>query len=337
MSWTRSLTLLLASLPFLSLCQQITTLTEKSGVSFRGLDTYKNNVVWVSGSNGTVGRSIDAGKTWTWVSPSGYEKFDFRDIEAFGKNEAVVLSAGSPAVILRTTDGGRSWKESYRDARPAIFLNGFDFQGKTGFAFGDPIDGYFQLLKSRDKGRSWIDVTDHMFLFADEGEAGFAASGTSIQVLNDQVWIGTGGKYGSLFRRNEKALKMDKMDVPILSGRESTGIFSIAFWDDWTGVVVGGDYMRDQDNENNVLLTTDGGDTWQKPQTPVSGYKSAVSYINKDMLVVTGTSGTDLSIDGGENWRKISDESFNVVVVTSDQNGIFLAGSNGNIAQLTLE
>lgn len=314
--------------------QTIQTLTQKENTSFRGLDTYRENVVWVSGSNGTVGRSTDAGKTWAWVSPTGYETFDFRDIEVFGKNEAIILSSGTPSVILRTTNGGKSWREVYRNESPNIFLNGMDFQNKTGFAFGDPIEGNFQLLKSTNKGRTWTDVSEHMFLMADEGEVGFAASGTAIQVLNDNVWVGTGGRYSSLFRRNEKALKMDKTDVPILSGRQSTGIFSIVFWDDATGVVVGGDYMQDQNNENNVLLTFDGGQSWEKPRTPVHGFRSAVAYTNKNTLIATGTSGTDLSVDAGRNWKNISTESFNTIAVSQKGKKIFLAGNDGKVSLL---
>lgn len=308
--------------------------TAKPHVSFRGLDTDGKAIIWVSGSHGTVGRSTDGGNTWTWVSPVGYEDFDFRDIETFGKNDAVVLSAGSPAVILRTSDGGKNWQEVYRNERPDIFLNGFDFQGKTGFAYGDPIDGNFQLLKSTNKGKKWSDVTEHMYLIADEGEIGFAASGTGIQVLNDNVWIGTGGKYSSLFRRNEKALTMDKKDVPLLSGKQSTGIFSIAFWDDNTGVVVGGDYMQEKDNENNVLLTFDGGDSWKKPHTPVSGFRSAVAYLDAMTLVATGPSGIDLSIDGGANWQNISTQGFHTIAVPRGGKRVYFAGHDGRVGIL---
>jgi len=304
--------------------------------SFRGLDTYKNNVLWVSGSNGMVGKSLDAGITWQWVSPLGYEKFDFRDIEIFSAKEAVIVSAGSPAILLHTKDGGKSWNEVYRNENPDIFLDGMDFNGKIGYIVGDPINGVFQLLKSTDKGKSWKNVTQSIHLFAEEGEAAFAASGTSLQVINNWVYIGTGGKYSSLFKRNEKENKLDVLNVPIWSGLESTGIFSIDFLNERIGVVIGGNYTSDKDNSNNILLTFNAGLSWEKPIQPVWGYRSCVKYISQDVLIATGTSGTDISKDAGKSWTNVSSKSFNVIALSKDKKHIYLAGSNGNIEKLIL-
>ncbi len=331
--------LLLSSIALQStvIAQTIVPLSSGTKSSFRGLETYKNKVVWVSGSSGTVGKSVDAGKTWQWISPKGYEKFDFRDIEVFSKKEAVIVSAGSPAVILHTKDGGNNWKEVYRNEREEIFLDGMDFNGKTGYILGDPIDGAFQLLKSTDRGKTWQDVTEEIALFAEEGEAAFAASGTSLQLLQNNLYIGTGGQQASLFKRNKKENKLDILDVPIQKGGSGTGIFSIDFLNEREGVVVGGNYEKDQDNSNNIYLTKNAGLSWEKPQTPVFGYRSCVKYINANTLIATGTSGTDVSFDGGMNWKNISKDSFNVIAASANTKHIYLAGSNGNIVQLLLD
>ena len=42
--------------------------------SIRGLSVVNNNVVWVSGSNGMVGKSANAGKNWKWMTVKGFEK-----------------------------------------------------------------------------------------------------------------------------------------------------------------------------------------------------------------------------------------------------------------------
>src|SRR5690606_9838936 len=134
-----------------------------------------------------------------------------------------------------------------------------------------------------------------------------------------------------------KESRLDVVDVPIWSGDQSTGIFSIDFLDSRRGVVVGGDYMQDQDNRNNIWLTSNAGLSWSKPDTPVSGYRSCVKYIDQNTLLATGTSGTDISRDGGQTWNLISPNSFNVIAVSSDKKQIYLAGSEGDVVKLHID
>jgi photosystem II stability/assembly factor-like uncharacterized protein len=314
--------------------QTFTLLVENISASFRGMSTVGKKIVWVSGSNGTVGFSKDEGKNWNWVNPAGYEKYDFRDIYAFSDKEAVIVNAGSPAVILRTTNAGKSWEKVYENTHPDIFLDDLDFVGKNGFILGDPIEGKFQLLKTSNKGKTWTDVSNDYFLIADQGEAAFAASGSSMKLFKDRLYIGTGGKYSSFFNYNPKGLKIDKYDVPIWSGESSTGIFAIDFWNLNKGIAVGGNYLEDKNNPNNILLTKDAGLSWTKPNTPVSGYRSDVLYISENMVLATGTSGTDISYDGGYNWKNISTLSFNTLSKSTDNKMIYLTGSKGNVYRL---
>lgn len=316
--------------------QTFTPLVENIPASFRGMSAVGKNTVWVSGSNGTVGISRDQGKTWNWVNPIGYEKYDFRDIYAFSEKEAVIVNAGSPAVILHTTNAGKTWQKTYENTHPSVFLDDLDFVGKIGYILGDPIDGKFQLLKSTNKGKSWKDVSNDYFLIADEGEAAFAASGSSMKAFKDRLYIGTGGKYSSFFNYYPKGLKIDKYDVPIWSGESSTGIFAIDFWNIKKGIAVGGNYLDDKNNQNNILLTQDAGVTWSRPDTPVSGYKSDVIYITEKIVLSTGTSGTDISYDAGYNWKNISTLSFNTIAKSKDNKLIYLTGSKGNIYKLDL-
>lgn len=329
---------LLAFLAFVkyNMAQTFTPLIENLDASFRGLATYSNETIWLSGSKGKVGFSNDNGKNWTWVNPKGYEEVDFRDIQVFSKKEAVIISAGSPAVVLKTTNAGKTWIKVFEDLRSEAFFDAMDFNGKTGYILGDPSEGVFQLLKSTNKGKSWKDISTDFILFADEGEVAFAASGSNIQAFKDRLYIGTGGRYASFFNYNPKGLKIDKMDCPIWSGSESTGIFAIDFWSLNQGIAVGGDYTQDQDNRNNILLTYNAGQSWEKPETAVSGYRSDVMYVSKDVVLATGTSGTDISYDAGKNWKNISKLSFNTLGKSKDGKKIYLTGSKGNVYLLEI-
>ena len=102
--------------------------------SLRGLSVVNNNVVWVSGSNGMVGKSSNAGKNWKWMTVKGFEKNDFRDIEAFDANTAIIMSIADPAYILKTTDGGDTWKVVYENKTKGMFLDAMEFR--------DPLNGF---------------------------------------------------------------------------------------------------------------------------------------------------------------------------------------------------
>ena len=319
-----------------SSAQKFTPLVENINSSIRGMSAVGKNTLWISGSNGTVGYSKDQGKTWYWVNPKDYANYDFRDIYAFSDKEAVIINAGSPAVVLRTNDAGKTWKKVYEDTRDEIFFDDIDFIGKTGVILGDPIEGKFQLLMTGNKGKSWKDISDEFLLIADEGEAAFAASGSSIKLFKDRLYLGTGGKYASFFNYRPKQLSVDKYDVPIMAGESSMGIFAIDFYDMENGIAVGGNYLDDKDNQNNILLTHDAGLTWIRPQSPLLGYRSDIQYITSTLVIATGTSGTDISLDAGNNWKNISSLSFNTIVINENNKVIYLAGSNGDVYRLDL-
>src|SRR4026208_269267 len=94
--------------------------------SLRGLSVVNNNVIWVSGSNGMVGKSSNAGKNWKWMTVKGFEKNEFRDIEAYDANTAIIMAVPDrenihPANILKTTDGGDTWKVVYENNAKGMF------------------------------------------------------------------------------------------------------------------------------------------------------------------------------------------------------------------------
>src|SRR5215217_7962950 len=81
---------------------EVETLTSGTKTSLRGLSVVNDNVAWVSGSNGTVGKTTDGGKNWKWLAVKGFNNRDFRDIEAFDATTAVIIAVDTPAYILKT-------------------------------------------------------------------------------------------------------------------------------------------------------------------------------------------------------------------------------------------
>src|SRR5205823_732493 len=100
------------------------------------------------GTKGTVGRTTDAGKTWSVGTVTDAEKLDFRDVEAFGEDTAYLLSAGAgeDSRIYKTIDGGKSWSLQFKNSEPKAFFNAIAFwDEKHGISLSDPVNGRFQL------------------------------------------------------------------------------------------------------------------------------------------------------------------------------------------------
>ncbi|SOD11542.1 WD40/YVTN/BNR-like repeat-containing protein [Pedobacter xixiisoli] len=298
MNLAAKMQLSLMLLPFLTMAQtyELKPLVTDAKTSMRGLSVVNKEVIWVSGSKGYVGKSVNGGKTWEWIQPKGFETLDFRDIHAFDAKKAIIVNAGSPAYILSTVDGGKTWRENYKNTDSAIFLDGMDFWDKeNGMIFGDPIHQKMQLLKTDDGGLTWQNITDNLTKELKVGEAGFAASGTTIKTSsNGKVWIATGGSVSNIYFSPNYGKTWKIYPCPIVQGESSTGVFSLDFYDANNGIVVGGNYLKDKDNGNNVLYTKNGGKSWRKAEKPVFGYRSGVTYVTNDICVATGTSGTDV-------------------------------------------
>ncbi len=292
-----------------------------------------NKIAWISGNNGYIGITTNGGTKWEYIKIPGFEELDFRTVYAFDDKKAIVASAGSPAYIFVTEDGGNTWLNVFKDERKEVFIDGITFfSDKEGIIFGDPLDGKMFLLRTTDGGKEWAEAPESQRPVMMEGEAAFAASGTSIRSINKKLIIASGGSVSRLFVSKDKGYNWKVFSTPIIQGKNSTGIFSFDFINENTIVIVGGDYTIDTLKVDNVFITKNGGSSWQKPETSTAGYRSCVEYINNKTLIATGTSGTDISRDGGNNWETLSSEGFHIVRQARKGNLVILAGTNGKIA-----
>lgn len=310
-----------------SFSQKIEVLTSGTKTSIRGLSVVNENIIWASGSGGKVARSTNGGKSFEWITVKGFEKNDFRDIEAFDSNTAVIMAVADPAYILKTTNGGKDWKVVYSNSTKGMFLDAMNFyDSKHGMVIGDPInDTVFQAVTS-DGGDTWQVYTKYP-VKVDAGEAFFASSGTNLKYFMGSYVLVSGGTKAS-FIFPETKLKLD-----ILQGKESTGCNSVAYWKGrW--VIVGGDFANDKDTTLNCLYSLPGPPRFRRPATPPHGYRSCVAFISKKKLITCGTSGIDISTDGGNNWKLISNESYHVCQKAKKGKAVFLAGGNGRISKL---
>jgi photosystem II stability/assembly factor-like uncharacterized protein len=227
--------------------------------SLRGIHNVGGGVAWASGTNGTVLRTEDGGYLWqTCNIPLGAEKLDFRGIQAFDENTAIVMSSGTgdQSRLYKTTDACQTWKLLFTN--PDGPDNGFFdtilfLDRKLGLLFGDPAHGSaarnpveggyfaFRIRVTDDGGDTWAPISDpeppqpgkNLMPLGDEGL--FAASNSSAASLDGWLWIGTGGS-----RVLRRRLYQFPMTTPTFNGGFCAGaVDPISLrcglpWLDWT-------------------------------------------------------------------------------------------------------
>jgi photosystem II stability/assembly factor-like uncharacterized protein len=310
--------------------QKIRLLTSGRPVSLRGLSAVNDKIIWVSGSGGCVGLSTDGGENWKWIRVQKYEKTDFRDIEAFSDQEAVIMGITEPAVILRTIDGGNSWTTAFEDSSKSVFLDAMDFSGGEAILIGDPDNEEIFFARSNDRGKSWVKSASGLEATA-KGEAFFAASGSNVRFIpGDGFALVSGGKKSCLY------LSTGRYTLNLNQGEQTTGANSIAInsEDPNQAFIVGGDFSHDTARYGNSLRILFRPFVQTPPLTPPHGYRSCVEYLNNKQMICCGTTGVDFSSDGGINWMLISVKGFHICRKSKTGNSIFLAGLNGSVAQL---
>ncbi len=313
--------------------QKIKIVNSGTKTSLRGLSIVDENIIWASGSNGMIAKSVDGGANWKWIQVPNFEKKDFRDIEAFDSNTAIIMSIAEPAYILKTIDGGKNFITVFYDSTKGMFLDAMSFyDAKNGVVIGDPINGKTFIATTINGGNSWIKNDNAISI--DSNEAFFASSGSNISLVwnkknnSFENYFVSGGVNSNFYIDNKK------IEIPIIKGKQSTGANSIAINKNKNAIIVGGDFNNDSLRENNCVLINLKSFEISQPEINPTGYRSSVVFLNNKIAIACGLNGIDISYNKGKTWKKISNEGFHVVKKSKYGNSIFLAGSKGRIAQL---
>lgn len=265
--------------------------------SLRGIDNVGNGVAWASGTNDTVLRTEDGGYRWQLCAiPPGAEKLDFRGIQAFDANTAIVMSSGKGDLsrLYKTTDGCQTWKLVYTNPDKEGFWDAIDFvesqngyHAEQGLLIGDPVGGTFRIFESSDQGSTWTRWTGGNFdpatdpkvkqAAAVRGESIFAASNENIaQWSQSQFIFVTGGSSGAKLHYSDMTgfcqelggrctLRFERVGLPQLGAGLSSGAFAIASKDRRSYfplrlMVVGGDFQRPSESRGtSVFLSSRDG------------------------------------------------------------------------------
>lgn len=321
-------TFILCSL-FSLTAQNVITYPLPVKTSIRGLAISADNTIWISGSNGYTGHSVDSGKTWTMQQVSGFENAELRDIHIMQDGSILVMSSTQPAAILHSQDTGRTWTTLWRRDAEAWFLDAMDFIGDEGICIADPIQNYFMLLHLHDNGKI-IEIDS--VLAPMDSLAAFAASGSSIAWLDKKTAVfATGGKAAALcIGRPGRHAWQFHTSMPFMHGTPSSGIFSIGVIDKNELMLGGGDYTGVADNFNIAYVRFSGMKkmygTTKMPLDPCLPYISCICA-TKTMSYCCGTAGVCTWENETGKCTMVNTQGFNVCTMNKEKSTLFLAGN----------
>ncbi|PIP78357.1 MAG: hypothetical protein COW85_04295 [Ignavibacteria bacterium CG22_combo_CG10-13_8_21_14_all_37_15] len=227
----------------------------------------KNNI-WFCTEDGKIYHSNNGGFNWTLQYRDSINFPFFNFIKFFDKNNGIVvgdaISAQSPAIILKTTNGGNNWVLINHDyligewSRDVFFPIEFPSLS-VGYFYGS---GYHKLYKTIDGGTSWQIVPlptgiykTYMIKFYDEN-IGMLVS--DINAADDFIYRTING--GNSWTKLSLLTNTNHHDIEFLPGSPSKVWFT--------------DY-------DHLFFSNDTGNTWQEV-TVVSGSLEArnIEFLN---------------------------------------------------------
>jgi photosystem II stability/assembly factor-like uncharacterized protein len=247
-------------------------------------------------------------QTPQWTLQTSHFKARLRGVSSV--NERVAWASGSGSTVLRTDDGGATWKKLTVTGDPLDFRDIDAIDENTAYVLSIGNGATSRIYKTLDGGATWV------LQFRNEDPKAFLDA-MSFWDANHGLVIGDSvdGKFYILTTSNGGG---DWSRVPLNAlppALENEGAFAasgtnIAVYgkgDAWIGL---GAAARAR-----VLRTTDGGRTWKIAETPVkSGQSSGIFSIafsdQKHGVIVGGdyqkekeaTDNLALTDDGGVTW-----------------------------------
>ncbi|MCG8576178.1 MAG: hypothetical protein MI810_14910 [Flavobacteriales bacterium] len=294
------------------------------GVHSRGLWA-KDSTIVVSGARGHY--SVYNLKGEQLMLDSMAQIVDFRDVAMFEDGSIALVDGSNNSSFVYVNPDGKK-KQVYK--RSATFVDGFDFwDDKNGIAYGDPFNSRFYILTTENGGSKWRYKSRAKIDLPEKEEAGFAASGTGIQCTGDSAAVfGTGGcTTPRIFITYNRGDSWEGKSTPMTGGKTS-GIYSLYFWSETEGVIIGGDYLQPEKNDSICFYTSDAGDNWTNISDGLGGYCSTIQgRSDGQLLVASGRVGTYYSLDKGKKWKLLSEDKYYSCQITDTH--IVFSGKNG--------
>lgn len=304
--------------------------------SFRALKSHKNDM-WVAGTQGTVGHSTDAGKTWTFKQVSNAEKLDFRDLAILNKQEVLLMSAGhseeGKAVIFQTLDRGNTWHEKFQLQESGYFFDCilWDSKKRKSWLLSDPINQRLTLFSIDHKEQKQINPNHAPIL--QPKEAFFAASGSSMALLKNRLIFVGGGADSARIYVYQTNKDFWKIKSPGIATGEAKGYFSVGAKNNKEIWAVGGDYRKLNELNIPIIRSYDGGQNWKILKESPQFYMEKVIWA-KPYWIVSGPSQSAAYHEKTNQWRNLGKSSFHNIIQVGDT--IWGIGAKGQLGYISL-
>lgn len=298
--------------------------------SIRAIEIYDDKV-WFAGSGSQFGFVNLKLPSDSKIISLNDQNQEFRTL-AQDANYFYTINVGSPANFYQIDKKSLEFKIINTDYSKNAFYDALHYSGGMFYTFSDPDDDLnlkfleFNVFKDRFLSKKFVAPT------MASGEAAFAASNSNIASSKNYLWLVTGGKVSRIFRLNKIVGKFEVFPTPMVQGKSSEGAYSIDFFKDKFGIIAGGDYTKQADNQNNIATSKDGGKTWHVQASGANeGYTTCVKIRPGSKgreIIAVGDQHISFSKDFGKTWTKISEEKNLYTGVWSDRNTVILAGKD---------
>jgi photosystem II stability/assembly factor-like uncharacterized protein len=294
------------------------------------------------GTRGIVLISEDQGASWKQVSVP--TRSMLTGVYFHDRNLGWVV--GHDAVILKTTDGGESWRRVNYD--PDLEMPLFDVvfsDASHGMAMG----AYGLVLVTDDGGETW---TEQLMSITELGAADLSADEAEDEA-EDEVVAEDGFDDGSSWEEDEAAADyhLNKI-VAAADGRlyvaaeaghvyrsDDGGNEWLRLPSDYIGsffgaVALGRDDLLVFGLRGNMFRTRDGGASWEEVETPVEITLTEGMVMDDGTIVVVGMSGTVLvSTDGAQSFSLVqqADRKALMRVLPGGNGSVLLFGEAGAV------
>ncbi|HMS33076.1 MAG TPA: YCF48-related protein [Ignavibacteria bacterium] len=310
---------------------------------------------YCAGLNGIILKSKDKGNSWSkLVTGTSAPLFclDFLN----GNTGA----AGGYNIIIKTTDGGKSWDNQDLDYAKVGAVAGICFlNNQTIYAAGNVAGGAF--CKTTDGGFSWkinslglpnvfdgsVDLVRSMsflnskygYIVTDFGtilkttdggnswlrDSSFRPSYTKLSVMydiqiTDSSHINISGSGGTVIRTSNAGLNW------FSEAGNKNSLRGCFFTDSYSGYAVG--------EKGEILKTKDGGIRWSVLNRFTTKFLNSVYFVNTNTGFAAGDSGTIFKTsDGGSSWIDQTNYrryNINCIFFTNELSGIAAGGNPEN-------